>query len=531
MTGRSQYAHRVSRRNFLRASAGLALGLGLAPLERLAGYSGRVLARDDPPWDALGAKLSGQLVRPDDMDYLSYASPWNLRYASILPGGVARCLDARDVQTSLQWANEHGVPLVIRSGGHSYAGFSTTLGLMIDVSPMNQVAFDSRTGRATLGGGARNGDVYANLRPAGVAVTHGRCKAVGVAGLVLGGGIGFNMRAHGLTCDQLVETELVLADGSLLRCSETQNDDLFWACRGGGGGNFGVNTSFTFQTFPVAELTVYDITWTENTDDVLAALQDIVLSSPNSLGCKVSVNAQRSGSQTMVGVNLLGQLRGTPAELHDLLAPAYAVASGRPSIADIRQLEYWDAQEFLSEEGDPAYSHERSRYVADRIPDEGLARIMQYMRSWPGTSAGASWKFFLLGGEVRSLAPSATAYVHRPAAMISSIALEWDATEEGTDALARNQAWLDEFHAAMGPYTSDRCYQNFIDPSQTDWQRAYYGSNLGRLIEAKTRYDPENVFSFPQSIPVAEAGSARRWQTVTADQGFNVLAEKTLVSV
>ncbi|MBM2810980.1 MAG: FAD-binding oxidoreductase [Chloroflexi bacterium] len=202
MTGGSQNTRQVSRRNFLRASAGLTIGLGLSPLDQLAGYAKRVLARDDLPWDELGAKLNGQLLRPDDMGYLGYASPWNLRYANILPGGVSRCLEASDVQASLHWAKENGVPLVIRSVGHSYAGFSTTLGLIIDVSPMNQVEFDSRTGRATLGGGARNTDVYANLRAPGS--HHGRCKAVGVAGLVLGGGIGFNMRAHGLLCDQFV---------------------------------------------------------------------------------------------------------------------------------------------------------------------------------------------------------------------------------------------------------------------------------------------------------------------------------------
>jgi FAD/FMN-containing dehydrogenase len=492
-----------SRREFLTRSAGLVLGMGLSRAVWLPGYAAPVRIKSNPPWDELASKLHGMLLQPGARDYLRFALPWNRRYASTLPGGIARCMDVADVQTSLVWAEEYSVPMTVRSGGHSYAGFSTTPGLMIDVSPMNQVKFDASTGLATVGGGARNADIYANLRAPSVAITHGRCKAVGVSGLVLGGGMGFNMRSYGLTCDHLVQTEIVLADGTHKLCSPTENDDLFWACRGGGGGNFGINTSFTFQTFPVGRRTVYEITWTEKVDEILKALQDVVLASPNTLGCKVSVNAVRSGQKNLLNVQLLGQLIGTPANVRDILAPVYDVAQPGKGHETIMEVGYWDGQDFLSEEGAPAYVHERSRYVIDGISDAGLASIMQHMRNWPGTGAGATWKFFLLGGEVSKLKPSDTAYVHRSAVMISSIELDWLAAEVGTDVVSRNEAWLDEFHAAMRQYSSEQSYQNFIDASQTDWQRAYYGDNLERLITIKTKYDPKNVFHFPQSIPVA----------------------------
>jgi FAD/FMN-containing dehydrogenase len=157
------------------------------------------------------------------------------------------------------WAKANGMPLAIRSGGHSYAGYSTTSGLLIDVSSMNEVGAPDVEGRVRMGGGARNANVYAGLRPANRSITHGRCEGVGVAGLVLGGGIGFSQRRRGLTCDQLVETEIVTAAGERLVCNEKENADLVWACRGGGGGNFGVNVSVTFQTFPVDVMTVFKL--------------------------------------------------------------------------------------------------------------------------------------------------------------------------------------------------------------------------------------------------------------------------------
>ena len=164
----------------------------------------------------LARSLQGTLLLPGSPGFDSASAPWNLRYAGQKPAAVARCLNAVDVQTCIQWSVINQVPLVARSGGHSYAGYSLTPGLMIDVSPINQIQFDGASGLAVVGGGARNSDVYSVLRPPSVAITHGRCKAVGVAGLVLGGGIGFNMRAQGLTCDQLVETEIVTAAGEIL---------------------------------------------------------------------------------------------------------------------------------------------------------------------------------------------------------------------------------------------------------------------------------------------------------------------------
>jgi len=488
----------LERRQFLKASTGIVLGLGLAqfPDWSAAGSSQGTTAVGGNAWQQLASALQGPVLLPGAAAFARIARPWNLRYAAILPAGIARCTSAEDVRNCLLWARANIMPLVARSGGHSYAGYSTTTGLMIDLSLMNQVEYDAGSGLARVGGGARNGDVYAALRTVSRAITHGRCEHVGVAGLTLGGGIGFNQRLHGLTCDQLVETEVVTAAGELLRCNTGKNAGLFWACRGGGGGNFGINTALTFQTFPVDSVTVFRITWTTNLDALLPAALDLLPTTIDRFGCKLSVVNDGAG----LSLELLGQLAGTSGELRALLAPLERIATSSEEI--VQTLPYWDGQDFLSEEGGPEYSHERSRYIEQPVPADGSRTILDHLRRWPGTQLSATWKMFLGGGAVAAVPAAATAFVHRAALMISSIDLEWTA-DDSVGTVARNQAWLAEFHDAMRPFASEGCYQNFIDEAQTDYLHAYYGANLERLVQVKRQYDPNNVFRFPQSIPLA----------------------------
>jgi FAD/FMN-containing dehydrogenase len=484
----------LTRRRFLSGAAGAALGVG--QLRGLARAETPVVTASPPPdWRELAQILGGELLQADAPDFARVATPWNLRFASTVPAAIARCASSEDVGICLLWAARNEISIAIRSGGHSYAGFSTTDGLLIDVSPLNAVGEIDSERHLRLGGGARNADVFAALQSGNHALTHGRCKGVGVAGLTLGGGIGFSQRLHGLTCDQLVETEIVIASGERLVCNAVENADLFWACRGGGGGNFGVNVSLTFRTFPVGDYTVFRISWKSGIDELLAAALELLPSMPDRLGCKLQVEAGPDGA-----LNLLGQLAGTQAELAALLAPLYRLAA--PSQAAISVLPYWLAQAILIEDGDPEYSHERSRYVFRPLSTEAIATILDHLRRWPGTHDGAEWKVFLAGGAVARVAPEATAFVHRNALMLSVIDLAW--TPQDSDrVVAENEAWLDAFHAAMRPFTSDECFQNFADGAETDYLRAYYGSNLERLVEIKRRYDPDNLFRFPQSIPLS----------------------------
>ncbi|MBV8491426.1 MAG: FAD-binding oxidoreductase [Candidatus Eremiobacteraeota bacterium] len=492
----------MDRRAFLRQSLGFTVA-GTAALGALAGCGGTT-ATVAPPgnaWNELARMLSGELLLPGSANFATLALPNNLRYAGVRPAGIALCANASDVGTSLLWAQAHGVPLVARSGGHSYGGYSTTTGLMIDVAAMNAFAFDSATGIATLGAGARNRDVYAQGRKFGFAITHGRCLNVGVVGLALGGGVGFNMRAHGLTCDQLTACDIVTADGRLHTLRDPNDDDgLLWACRGAGGGNFGIVTSMEFQTFTVDTMTAYDLTWETDVERIFPVLVAALEAAPVTLGCKVSlgVSAPQHGATTPpISLQLLGQLAGTPAELEDIIAPALGIA--RPK-GFVRQTSYWDAQNLLSELGLPEYFHESSRFYDGPIAAGDPDTFFSWLRRWPATVHAAAFKLFQTGGRVNAVAPAATSFVHRNSEWLSSVAIVWERDTPPED-VRRNLEWQQAFYAALVPLAGGGAYQNFIDPSLADWKTAYYGTNLPRLETIKRRVDPHHVFRFPEAIP------------------------------
>jgi FAD/FMN-containing dehydrogenase len=493
----------LSRRRFLLVSSG-AVGAGLAPALCPAIVRGRI--PDDAgkrigerAWRELARRLSGKLLRPGDPGFLGIARPQNLRYADVLPTGIARCRTSIDVAHAILWCREHDVPLATRSGGHSYAGFSTTRGLMIDVGPINAVRFNSADGTLTIGGGARNGDLYSALRPTNMTVTHGRCPTVGAAGFLLGGGIGFNMRAHGIGCDHMIATDIVTADGKLL--TVTAKDDLFWACCGGGGGNFGINTSFVLQTFPTAPVTVFRMTWTAKPEDAFAALMRALDAAPETLGARISLGAptpRARAEKRDVTVSLLGQLKGTARELADVLAP---VPPGRST--EIFEKSYWDGQAFLEEPGPPEYYQERSTFLTGPLDSSALAAAFDWLRRWPGTSVGADLRFFQTGGKINARAADATAYVHRNARWVMLVGLNWEA-HDPPHLLRQNHEWQDAFYEAMLPYGTGAAYQNFTDPSLKDWGRAYYGANFDKLRRIKTEVDRKMLFRFAQAIPPAE---------------------------
>lgn len=487
----------IDRRRFLTQASSLAL-LQLPWLSGCQTKSPSEGALHTAPeaWSELEKNLSGPVLRHGDSGFNNLVRPWNLRYRNEQPAGLARCRSTDDIRTCLQWAQQHRVPLVARSGGHSYAGYSTTPGLMIDLSLIKSLEYDERTGKARVGAGARNANLYADLPKVQHSVTHGRCKQVGVGGLVLGGGIGFNMRKHGLLIDQLVETDLMTADGKIHHCSKDENPNYLWACQGGGGGNFGINTSFTFQTFEVGMVTVFNITWQQNIDDLFPRALDLIPTLPDEFGCKLWLTQKKSG----LTLSLLGQYVGPEADLRRLLSPL--LSRGGTATEIIEHRPYWDVQEsFLGEAGKPEYSHERSRYVFKPISAAGARSILAHLRAWPGTGAQASWKAFLTGGAISRVSNSATAYSHRDAIILSSIELNWE-EHDSVETVAKNELWLAEFHEAMAEYTSRQCYQNFIDNSQHHFLRAYYGANLEKLVQVKRETDPHHIFRYPQGIPL-----------------------------
>lgn len=492
----------LSRRSFIGLGSKTIGGALLTP--SLVGFLEGCSKTDlltDFDWQLLSNQLNGTVLLPGATGFDPFTIPYALQYGKTIPQAVVRCMSEKDVITTVKWARQNGISTTTRSGGHSYAGYSSTNELLLDLSGMTNITLNSSTGLATVDGGARNRHVFAAFSETGLAITHSETKNVGMGGLVLGGGIGFDMRAQGLTCDQLVETRIVTAEGDIAICSETENPDLFWAIRGSGGGNFGIHTSFTFKPFAVTNVTRFELQWNINPQLVFARLQEVLLSAPNTLGAKVTIEMVRL--RTRPGeiilrpvVTLLGQFKGEIAEFEALIAPVNAISDpiGKPINES-----YWDAQEFLSEEGKPEFVHERCRFAFEPLSAAAQATIFAKLAEWPGTSGSAIFKCFLLGGAISETAPDATAFFARDAKMITSIELTW---KDGDQNIFGNKQWLDEFHLIMEAFTSNYSYVNFIDRNEANFLNAYYGPALPKLKAIKKQVDPKNHFRFPQSIPV-----------------------------
>ncbi len=503
----------LSRRGFLAASSATALTLGSGAPAKPILHAVRPLVAKGPSqaaWEALAAKLKGPVVRPGHPDYFKLALPDNLRYARTLPAGIARCLVGEDVATAIGWSRENNIPLITRSGGHSYAGYSTTTGLMIDMTLLNQIGFDPASSTVTIAGGALNEQIYAKLASVGMTITHGRCPSVGAAAFLLGGGIGFNMREDGLACVQVVATDIVTPNGTLLQLKAGESDperrEFFWACQGGGGGNFGISTSFTMKAFPVPkdDIVVFNLIWSKKPQEVAAALMKALEGAPATLGSRVSLGAvtpaqRRAGLD--VKVNLLGQFKGPLDVFMDILKPVYAIAEPDDDVSKTEVLPYWQGQDFLSEPAKPTYYQERSAFMNEVLSPRALQTGFDHLRQWPGTGGYCDLRFFQTGKAVNAVGASDTAFVHRSSEWLMVVGLYWS-EEDNRDPrrMAANHAWQNAFYLSMLPFARGGAYQNFPDPSLTDWRRSYYGQNLDRLAAVKNTLDPTRVFNFPQAI-------------------------------
>ncbi len=421
------------------------------------------------------------------------------------PLAVLRAAGAADVKQAILWARRHGIRIRARSGGHSYAGYSTVAnGLVIDLSALDRIAVNRSTQRATVGAGALLIDVYARLAKAGATIPAGSCPTVGVGGLALGGGVGFASRKLGTTADNVLALTIVTADGRVLTCDRSRHADLYWACRGGGGGNFGVVTSFRFRIHPVTSASYFVLTWPwASMNGVVAAWQRFAPHAPDGL---FSICRLATGT-TQPTVQAFGQFFGSEARLKQLLAPLRDVpggslTTGMSSYLDL--MERWAGcltLEFEECHLPPGGSLMRTRfaaksdYVAKRLPAAGIATLRSWLEKRQGHGGGAAI-LDSYGGAINRVSPGATAFVHRRE--LFSIQYYAGIANAAGDAAAL--AWLRGFRSAMQPYASGHAYQNYIDADLVDWERAYYGSNYPGLRRVKSKYDPDNVFRFRQSI-------------------------------
>jgi FAD/FMN-containing dehydrogenase len=459
-------------------------------------------------FDELANELRGAVVLRGASAYEQARLLFDTRFDAVRPRAVVFCESTADVQRTVRWARKHAVRVVPRAGGHSYAGYSTTSGVIVDVSRLNGVALDP-SHRAVVGAGARLIDVYEGLAQHGRTVPAGSCPTVGIAGLALGGGVGFASRKYGLTCDNLVEATVVLANGSVVVANAHAHPDLYWALRGGGGGNFGIVTRLVFRTHPVGQVATYAIEWPwSDAAKVVQAWQKFAPHAPDGLFSVLNLNAAVGGRARITSA---GQLFGSVDRLRGLVKPL--ANAGTPTHFIVTSRSYMDAQKMwagcsgtISECHLPPQGHlgrstfkGKSSFANKPLTLSGINAMIRQIEARIATGSGSG--IILLdsyGGAINRAKKDATAFVHRDALFSMQYLAYW----EPSAAAEPNLRWLRNFYTAMRPHVSPYAYQNYIDPDLGNWERAYYGTNLRRLVAVKQRYDPKNVFRSRQSIPV-----------------------------
>jgi FAD/FMN-containing dehydrogenase len=467
-------------------------------------------------WNALRRKLSThKLLRPGQSGYDFAKELFSPQYDSLRPAGVAYCKTNADVAACISFVSRFSLAVRVRSGGHSYGGWSSvTGGLIIDISEMNSMSFGASS--VTVGTGIDLINFYSGLAARGRAVPGGSCPTVGIAGLTLGGGVGVLSRIYGLTCDNLQSLDIVLADGTTATCNHTSNRGLYWASRGGGGGNFGVATSFTFGTHNLSSVVLFALGWPwSQARSVVKGWQSWAPHEPDALWSNMHLSAAFGGAPSIgVGGSFVGSVAGARAELNKLI---HLVGSA-PTFESVAENTFLEAM--LIEAGcasvpvpacdtPPGGSLPRvpffakSDFFTKPLNAAGITALLsgiERLQGIRGAAGGAgSIAFDALGGAVNRVKPSATAFVHRDALWLAQYYTSWNWPGSRTG-VTNQRNWITSYYNAVHPHASGQAYQNYLDPSLSNFEQAYYGANYARLQMIKSQYDPKSLFTFPQAI-------------------------------
>ncbi len=469
-------------------------------------------------WNALGASLTGTLIQPSNARYAIDRLLYNSKIVNLHPRGIAYCATPVDVARCVDFATSHDVALAPRSGGHSYAGYSNSDGLVIDVSRMAAISVDTVANTARVGAGARLIDVYNVIGNANRLLPGGSCPSVGIAGLALGGGIGVFGRKFGLTTDSIRSLTMVGADGLVLTADENTHSDLWWASRGGGGGNFGVVTSFEFDVHLMPEVTLFTLQYPwAAAPSMLSAWGLWSDSAPDEVWSNCQLLSQGTYGYL---AQIAGVYCGSPSELGGVLSSLKSSINASPTYSFIGERDYFDAMEIeagcsglsvaachlttqdpMGKLGHTAYSA-KSSYVNEPMNDQTVATYIDAVETLHAhaPTLGGGLAFDSYGGAINRVASDATAFVHRTSLACIQATYSWS-SETSPAIIAAGAEWLTWLgDKVFDPLTG--AYQNYIDPTLKNWQTAYYGENLARLSTVKKIYDPNNLFDFAQSIPL-----------------------------
>jgi FAD binding domain/Berberine and berberine like len=455
--------------------------------------------------DAVGdleLKIQGKLVRPTDPEYHAGRQLANFAFQDF-PVLIAYCEVIADVRRCLQFARDKKIPVVVRSGGHSTAGFSIGSGMVIDLSRLSYVVVDAAKKQAIVGAGTKFGHLFAALDIYNLHVPGGGCHDVCVAGFMQGGGFGYTSRQFGMNCDNVVEALVLLADGGIVVASETTNPDLFWALRGGTGGNFGILLQVTYRLYSLGKLWGFRITWEMETDEdkdraarVLAKLQQDYMRrcARNELGYMAFLTWQND-KRCLV---MRGMFHGAPEDGKEVLRPLTEI---KPNTMTEEHGSYLDIDKFIHEKpdipqvDDLAREDKQSGYIERQLDPADWLKVIDVFLTTPNPWSMVGIEAY--GGAINAQPKSATAFVHRDVSLDLYLDVFWMTDAERGPAVK----FLGDFMDFMEKhYFTGASYQNYPRLTQTDYRRRYWGDYFEQLLTIKQKYDPKTFFSYPQGV-------------------------------
>jgi FAD/FMN-containing dehydrogenase len=507
----------IDRRTMLKAAGGLALanlaGASVAAAPARATASGRTV-----PWDRLRSKLTGDLIQPGDSGYDLAKQNYIAAFDSANPQAIAYCQSAADVRATILFAQDYDVPMRTRSGGHNLCGWSTGSGLILDTSRFNQATGQGDT--VHIGPGITSIDALTALQQYDKQIVTGACPGVCPGGFIPGGGIGFQTRKFGTGSDRLVSARMVLADGRIVRTSATEEPDLFWALRGGGGGNFGVILDFEVLPIGTPRGVYFNTVWSwDKAQELLEAWQEWSIASSHDFGSTMMVLLLDAAPDKTPVVILDGGYWGSQAELEKGLDDLAARAGTTPVTRVVQELSYHDVMQNAYGCGSltveechrvgqtPAGRLARTGYLAQRnrifnrpLAGKALSDTLAAFNADRRAGEERYVAFTATGGKANEVDRRATAYWHRDAQFVTIFSAHTDSATPPDDVKAAMAAWSDRGFALLDPESTGESYLNFPDMRLSGWQNAYYGGNYPRLVQVKNAYDPHDFFQHPRSI-------------------------------
>lgn len=448
-------------------------------------------------------QLTGKVVDSSDSDFDKARLVSNYYVSkNQIPKKIVYCQSTEDVQNAILWAKCQKVPIHIRSGGHNHEGFSIgSDALVIDVSQMKKLEIDKDKQQAVIQPGITGGELYDTLFKEGFTQVGGTCADVGISGLVLTGGMGPLLRIHGLTCDTLVSFEMVDANGKVIQATkDNEHKELFWACCGGGAGNFGVVTSLVLNIYPADTVTWFNIgwDWDQPVEKIIGAWQEFFLKGDKKWFSHLDVWAKAFPSEQLKKqpIKAMGVYYGTAEEAKKLLEPLLSVA--KPAEQTIEKVK-WNKAIKLFEESTSVFLTDKPEYKStgafamQPLPQNAVKTVVDTLQNTK--SPLLNFLMFSLGGAAADISPTATAYFYRAAKYFVCYSTQWLNAEDDVKSIQE----VDLLRNNLTPYTQGD-YVGNPDRSLTDPLKEYYGDNVAKLREVKRKYDSQNLFQYAQGV-------------------------------